>query len=522
MNDYRPTDEQVETVAMFRLGQSLRVEAGAGTGKTSTLRLMASATRRIGQFVAFNRAVVEDAALVMPDNVACATSHALAFRAVGKRYQHRLDQGRVRSMEIARALRIDPISVKLPGGAKVLQPGHLASLAQRAVLNFCFSDAEKPGPEFMPYIDGIDNVDPDYGTREWKNNRIVREQLARPIAALWADICRTDGRLPFKPDHYMKIWALGINPTTGEAGATQPRIPGDFILLDEAQDTAPVLLGVLLQQDAQLVAVGDSQQALYEWRGAVNALAQIPAEATTFLTKSWRFGQPVADVANLILEQLDSPLRLTGCDQESRIGPIDGEPDAVLCRSNAEAVKTVLAAQARNVRVHLVGGGDEVASFARAAGQLQEGERTYHPELVCFDSWPEVRDYVAQDPGGSDLKLLVRMVEEFGVDTILRALELMPEERSAQLVVSTAHKSKGREWPQVRLASDYPEPEGGDFSPEYRLVYVAATRGRSVLDPRMCAPLQLLLDPPDEPESAPGAEPPLPWPTGEEQAVGHA
>nr|WP_249816408.1 UvrD-helicase domain-containing protein [Bradyrhizobium sp. 180] len=56
----------------------------------------------------------------------------------------------------------------------------------------------------------------------------------------------------------MKLWAL-----------SNPAIAADFILLDEAQDTNPVVLDVLRKQPAQMVYVGDKYQQIYEWRGAV-------------------------------------------------------------------------------------------------------------------------------------------------------------------------------------------------------------------------------------------------------------
>lgn len=57
----------------------------------------------------------------------------------------------------------------------------------------------------------------------------------------------------------------------------------------------------------------------------------------------------------------------------------------------------------------------------------------------------------------------------------------MPTEASADVVISTAHKSKGREWQSVQLAGDFPDEAAGSDA-ELRLLYVAATRGRLELD----------------------------------------
>ena len=86
-----PTSEQQAIIDAYKSGGNLVVEAGAGTGKTSTLRLLAAAAPgRRGIYVAYNRAIADDAKRSFPANVTCATAHSLAFRAVGRRFAHRL------------------------------------------------------------------------------------------------------------------------------------------------------------------------------------------------------------------------------------------------------------------------------------------------------------------------------------------------------------------------------------------------------------------------------------------------
>ena len=57
---YKPTEEQAHIVSCFRAGSNLKIEAGAGTGKTTSLELLGRSTNRQGQYIAFNRAIVED------------------------------------------------------------------------------------------------------------------------------------------------------------------------------------------------------------------------------------------------------------------------------------------------------------------------------------------------------------------------------------------------------------------------------------------------------------------------------
>ena len=52
------------------------------------------------------------------------------------------------------------------------------------------------------------------------------------------------------------------------------------------------------------------------------------------------------------------------------------------------------------------------------------------------------------------------------------------------MVISTAHKSKGREWDRVRIAADFKAPEEGKTPSraELMLLYVAVTRAKVALD----------------------------------------
>jgi hypothetical protein len=87
-----PTDEQQQAIDRFRTGSSLKINAYAGTGKTSTLELLAESTTRRGQYIAFNRDIVRDAKDKFPSSVNCATTHGLAFKATPSRYKNNSDK----------------------------------------------------------------------------------------------------------------------------------------------------------------------------------------------------------------------------------------------------------------------------------------------------------------------------------------------------------------------------------------------------------------------------------------------
>lgn len=461
-----PTEEQLEAIKLFKTGDSLAIEAGAGTGKTSTLVMLADAAGGAmrGQYVAFNKALVEESKAKFPRQVACNTAHSLAFRAVGKNFSSRLNNSqRTPSYVIAQRLGIGSLSVEdFQGAQKVLQDGLLAGLVVKTVQKFCQSAGPTINMYHVPVPEGLSP-----GAEQ-----AVRELITPHAQAMWDDLQLPSGWAPFKHEHYLKMWQLD-----------DPVIGADYILFDEAQDANPVIASIIANQEqyCQLVYVGDSQQEIYAWTGAVNALSRVEVAHRSFLTQSFRFGQAIADRANAVLDTLDAQLRLTGNPAiESRLEALE-RPKAILVRTNASGLAYLLALQKDGVRAHFIGGTDQLLAFVRGAQQLMTTGRSTHPDLVCFNSWGEVQEYVQQDASGEELRLNVRLIDGYGVEVIEKALNSMPYEGAAEVVISTAHRSKGREWSSVQLSGDFPQTADSTAA-DLRLLYVAVTRAQHSLD----------------------------------------
>jgi hypothetical protein len=460
--EHTPTAEQGAIIDAGAVGTDLVVAAGAGTGKTSTLKMVAAArTGRILYF-AYNRAIADDARATFPTNAHCATAHSLAYRAVGHTYQARLNGPRLPARDVARILGIPAV---LDLGKHALTAPKVARLVSETVARFCHSADQHIDPHHVPAVPGLD--DPA--------SALALRTALTPIATrAWHDINSTSGRLRFTHDHYLKIWAL-----------THPALPYDLLMLDEAQDASPVIADVVARQHAQRILVGDSSQAIYGWRGAIDAMATFDGDRLA-LTQSWRFGDAIAAEANLLLALIGAPLRLTGNPaRASEIAELPA-PRAVLCRTNAGAIAQAMAMLAADKKVAMVGDGAEIRALAEACQALQAGKPVYHPELMAFKSWREVQEYAENDSGGADLKVLVKLIDTHGPEKILATVDALSSELLADIVVSTAHKAKGREWPTVRLAGDFPEmidPETGQLkTAEAMLAYVAITRAQDVLD----------------------------------------
>lgn len=231
-------------------------------------------------------------------------------------------------------------------------------------------------------------------------------------------------------------------------------------------------------------------QAIYGFTGAIDAIAKMKAEglATATLSQSFRFGPAIAARANLFLDSLDADLRVVGTETiPSTLGPIDS-PDAILTRTNATAIECLLTARTNGIRAHVVNIGAQMLAFAKAAQDLQTQGHTSYGDLAGFTTWAEVTRYAQDDALGEDLQLNVRLIEKFTAATIIAAIEDMPAEADADLTISTAHQSKGREWGTVEIAADFvPQTKPGDeprepSHDELRLRYVACTRAKVRLD----------------------------------------
>ncbi|WHU46922.1 UvrD-helicase domain-containing protein [Gordonia sp. L191] len=470
----QPTSEQGEIIDAARQGSSLVVQAGAGTGKTTTLKQVSEHVRKQTIYIAYNRVTADEARRKFPRHVDSRTMHSLAFRAVGKDYAARLNGPRQTVRDAADVLGIGAIDLPLRA---LLRHGRIidrlrgARLVAEAVNRFCISADEQITVHHVP-------PEPLLSKSEYNH---LAELIVPYAERAWKDICNVEGRLRFTHDHYLKIWAL-----------QHPRLPADVVMLDEAQDTNPVVAQIVREQtNAQQVVVGDSDQQLYQWRGAVDALATWPADRELLLTQSWRFGPQIADEANKWLSVLNSHKRLTGvAAHPSRLVSLK-RPGAVLCRTNSGTVRHAITELSEGRKVAIVGGGAEVRRLADAADQLNGTGSTNHPELYLFSSWQQVREF-ADEPAGADMRTFVDLVDKYGTSEIVRVVDSLTSEERADVVISTAHKAKGREWTNVQISDDFnratTDKDGAPtelkpiWPPEAMLAYVAVTRAREELD----------------------------------------
>ena len=231
------------------------------------------------------------------------------------------------------------------------------------------------------------------------------------------------------------------------------------------------------------------------------------------LTQSFRFGEAIAEVANAVLHLIDRSATVRGSPSiKSKIGCAN--PDTILTRTNASLIGYVLAAQSAGRSACVVGGTQELKWMLDDVIRLKQGRTGEHHEFFGYKNWAEVQEAVLR-PEGEHLKTFVKIVDSYGEKTIINALShSKADESEADLILLTAHKSKGREWSGVMLDDDFFEPylvpaderlrnskrmSGNSVSgpvdnkiynysqEEARLLYVACTRAIDALQiPRWC------------------------------------
>ena len=123
------------------------------------------------------------------------------------------------------------------------------------------------------------------------------------------------------------------------------------------------------------------------------------------------------------------------------------EPDHV-GQANASTVSAIIESLDANKRPHLVGGTEEVMDMLRRVQDLKEDRQSTVPDFFGFDKWQQVVGFARGGEGGH-LISFVNLVGTRGERQLMWALNRTVDEEKSDVVISTAHKAKGREWTTV-------------------------------------------------------------------------
>ena len=475
----KPTEEQSEIVKCLPApGEIILVNAYAGTGKTSTLKMIAEANAesRI-LYICYNRSTAEKASRTFPKNVKCKTIHSLAYGEIGRHYYHKLGNPTTRDVMLAFNV----------------EKSYIAVLALKLVERYCYSTQREISLEILSEEDGGD-LDILLGIKLYPE--------ALPLAhKVWNAMIDRDSPFQITHDGYLKLWSF-----------RQPALPFRLLMLDEAQDTNPVTLEIVLSQSrkkrAGLVLVGDTHQSIYQWRKAVNAMLIMRDQASYRfpLTSSFRFNQTIADNASKLLGYLSDPVHLRGLGPTKDILP----KNVVIGRKNASIIHTAFAeVLGRRGKVHFAGTepGKNWDPFYLYEiqilldlhylknGQLEKIETLQIRQFKSFEEVVTQRDGDERGIGKDDqlyswvslLEALEQMAELETDGDVTQAIQLLRDNSTspteASLSVSTAHRAKGLEWQSVTVLGDFingtiPPRYPAEFYTEERHEFIA--KGRKI------------------------------------------
>jgi superfamily I DNA/RNA helicase len=279
----------------------------------------------------------------------------------------------------------------------------------------------------------------------------VIEMLAAPIAKMarryWKQLVKEE---KFSHDMYLKMADLN------DAMRTQAFLGHRYLMIDEAQDLNPVQRSILEKTGLPLIAVGDSYQQIYAWRGAENALDLLPGRKL-HLTQSFRFGEDIAARAREILDTYpDGPpeKRLIGAGTGAKTGHT-GAMAAVICRTNIGMLEEAIRLMRRGVTIHVDNMGGLLEDVMSAAALRSGDVRKVRSDLIKpFGSWGEME--AEADAGDATLSKLINIVERNMVDDVRKLDDThMRNPDGAKAVICTAHRSKGLEFPVVQLGDDW-------------------------------------------------------------------
>jgi len=466
----KPTEEQ--QAVLDSTGRVLLINARAGTGKTTTLQMIASAHPDLRiLYLVFNRKAREEAGGKFPRNVEVRTVHSLAFsRSLGE----------VENFSVADML---PAFKGLPN------PQQLAAVSHDLVeffMNSPFPKVEQAMEVFQE--DHLASLTEEVRDLvEESRDRIV--QAAREILGQWYRQER-----PYPHDFYLKLFHL-----EGLFDKALDRF--DRVLVDEGQDLSPIMLDALERCRKRIVIVGDTHQQIYSFRYAIDAMKRFSCEDRRDLTFSFRFGKKIADLASLFIREAkgEKGFSIKGNpEKKSSVAfyasppkPKAGERCAILSRTNLALFEHALGLRATGIPFSLQGNISGILGRILDVYWLSEGthDKIRDPLIRSFEKLENLDAY-ATDLDDFQLSNMVEVVREYARILPEAVFDIMKISKSTAetpngpgIILSTVHGAKGQEYDRVYIDADIAaslsRPEAivtPTFGDEANIAYVGFTR----------------------------------------------
>jgi DNA primase catalytic core len=470
----KPTREGENIIAAIVQGLNVVVKALAGSGKTTSLRNSATALKIIKPlarilYVVFNKENQLEAAESMPSNTEARTSDSISFRApVNKTMREKFeklpthpfhtistntDRKYIKDQNTRDGLiEVPAFSTDFGGPRAPINPKQHTDLADafdvKAVKfagNITIPALTLARVAYETMTNFVLSADATISAKHIKKAEMgpiapsnEKDELAIISLAqkMWDNILSAYNpqvrQLLVDQTHMFKNWALtrpNLREEDGKGGSIHgfSHIP-DVLFLDEAQDINPAFLGVIFDQinlhknGLQIVAVGDTNQRIFGFRGTADLLGVLARDITLSLTKSFRTGDGILKIANQVLGILGEKLRLVGRDGDgSKIVETGSmtDPDLVITRTNTGIVEA-------GVWSEILHPGQRVATTAAYKDRLtlliktlswitrkdgptpETRPKQISNDLISFKSYDDILK--SADEGDPYMSMIIRMI----------------------------------------------------------------------------------------------------------------
>ena len=459
----KPTSEQLDII--YSDNDFAYVSARAGTGKTSTLTEFVKIRKKdLFLYIVYNSAIREEAKNKFPRNVKIHTIHSLAYEEIGFNYKGKLTKN-IKTEDIFEALPY--FKDKDIEDQEVFKTAFTIGAVVNRFCNSAIHSFSEIGHE----------------------PKILK--MAEEFWLRMTDL--NDFQVKITHDGYLKLYFL-----------SKPKLNYDYILVDEAQDSNEVMLDIVYSQKGKKVFVGDEHQRIYSFRGAIN----IFNETTYFnpetdhihlkLTKSFRFGKEIAKVANKLLSHYkkETELLVGTEDRDSVVGIIDKTVQyTIISRTNARIFDLAVKYSTEGKTIAINGGVESLVNQILDIYYLYSGKK----DLIQNETLKKFKSYfhfkkIAENLKYPEYMFLVKIMKKYG-DSLEDRISLIKKHstgmRTADIILTTAHKSKGLEFVSVVIDEDFMPlfDKNGMLVPEERieleeinLLYVAVTRATHELE----------------------------------------
>lgn len=232
----------------------------------------------------------------------------------------------------------------------------------------------------------------------------------------------------------------------------------DILELDEAQDSNAVTMSIATQLPTKNIYVGDEHQSIYAFRGTLNAMRY--ADKLFYLSTTFRYIPKIAAYANNILSSYKKekvPIRSLA----KKGGKSDGIT-AYISRNNSTMISLIADLIANNKHFTTVKDPDDLFEAALAILEFRTEKkvaRKNYMYLSRFQSIEQLEEYITET-NDNNLKTAFKMQKRYGKGLYIllkTAKQNLKSKDDTEIILTTAHTSKGLEFDNVVLLSDFPD-----------------------------------------------------------------